>query len=103
MTTNYEQGRETEYKAMRDLTAQGYEVVRMAGSHSALDVIAWREDGSKFVQCKSYTKRPMSYAEDIAKLEAIQLPPNSTAELWVRQKGKRGWVLQQVVKSTLPN
>lgn len=101
--TNYQQGRETEYKAARDLEKVGYTTARMAGSHSSVDVIAWNDETTKFIQCKSFRQRAGSYTPDIAKLEALDLPPCSTAELWVRKVGMRGWLEQRVIKSHPPS
>lgn len=102
MTTNYEQGRDTEYKAARDMEKLGFTTARMAGSHSSVDLIAWNNQTTKFIQCKSWRVRPGSYKPDIAKLVDLDLPPYSTAELWVRKVGMRGWAVQRVIKSTMP-
>lgn len=101
--SNYQQGRETEYKAARDLEKEGFTTARMAGSHSSVDLIAWNDQVTKFIQCKSFRQRPGSYKDDIAKLEALALPPHSTAELWVRKVGMRGWLEKRVIKQNLPN
>ena len=63
MTSNYERGRNREYRVRDKLLAEGWEVVvRSAGSHSQFDLIAFRpprleHDGIKngeilLVQCK---------------------------------------------------
>lgn len=42
----YAKGRRLEYRAMADLRAQGYSVLRTAGSHGVFDLIAIAERGS---------------------------------------------------------
>ena len=38
---------------MRELKAEGYTVLRMAGSHGFADLVAVRSDGKiRFIQCK---------------------------------------------------
>ena len=44
MVTNYERGRAFEYKVRDHLKAEGYQVFRMAGSHSCVDLIAVNKD-----------------------------------------------------------
>ena len=99
--TRYQQGRDAEYRAIRELEAEGYQTSRFAGSHGTADVLAWDETVLRFIQLKTFQKRAGSYAEDIAKLAALPLPPDATAELWVRQVGQRGWTDQLVIKHTL--
>lgn len=97
MVTKYERGRDNEYRAMRDLEAEGYTVTRTAGSHGAADVIAWNDQHIRFIQIKSYIKRMTSYAKDIAQLTELVTPPNATRELWIRKKGQRGWQEQRLI------
>jgi Holliday junction resolvase len=52
MTTHYEKGRKFEWAVMADLTADGYEVFRMAGSHSPIDVLAMKPGQVLLIQCK---------------------------------------------------
>lgn len=53
MTTNYERGRNFEYQRMRHYKSLGYTVVRSAGSHSPIDLVAIHpEDSVILIQCK---------------------------------------------------
>lgn len=103
MSTRYERGRDAEYRAIRDLEAQGFAAFRTAGSHGGADVIAINESGVRLIQCKTWTTRPMAYGDDEAKLAALPLPPNSTAELWGRKIGQTGWAFQHLIKTTKAN
>lgn len=85
---------------MRELEELGFEVLRTSGSHGAMDVLAWNEQGLRFIQCKTYIKRPGSYLPDIEKLLSLRLPPNATAELWVHQISKKGWQRQEILKES---
>ena len=52
---NYVKGRRKEYKICKELKEQGYDIVqRSAGSHSPVDVFAFRKSDRKvlLVQCK---------------------------------------------------
>lgn len=50
--TNYERGAAFERQVKADLEANGYVAVRAAGSHSPVDVYAFRSGEVVFVQCK---------------------------------------------------
>jgi hypothetical protein len=49
----YRAGRDLEYAAARDLEANGYLVVRAAGSHGLADLIAFKTGELLIVQCKT--------------------------------------------------
>jgi len=50
---NYRRGRAKEYRIMKALKKQGFEIVlRSAGSHSPIDVIAIKPEKIMFVQSK---------------------------------------------------
>ncbi len=101
-TSRYQQGRDAEYRVNRELGIEGYDIGRFAGSHGKADTLAWDGTMIRFIQVKTFrSKKPPSYAEDIAGLAAMRLPPNATAELWVRQIGQKGWHDQLVIQSTI--
>ncbi len=50
--THYDAGRRFEWKVRTDLRGHGYEVMRMAGSRGAADLVAVRPGRLLFVQCK---------------------------------------------------
>ncbi len=100
-STSYERGRQGEYRVIRDLRSQGYVCIRTAGSHGALDVLAWNTQGLRFIQVKTYIDRNPGYKDDIQKLMDMPLPPLSSAELWVHKQGATPyWELQHTVKQT---
>lgn len=55
MNKNYVKGRRKEYKIVKELKQQGYDIVqRTAGSHSCIDIFAIHKDTRKilFIQSK---------------------------------------------------
>lgn len=98
MNKRYLQGRAAEYLAQRELEAEGWFTVRAAGSKGAVDIVAWRAERVCFLQIKTFQDRPGSYAKDVQQLSDIMLPPNATAELWIRQHRARKWHSKIVVK-----
>jgi Holliday junction resolvase len=89
--TNYTKGREVEYLARDLLVAKGYQVLRSAGSHSPIDLVAWQDAGHPlFVQVKrsntlldGTARVAQTYRYDIEALRAVARPTGSTMELWV--------------------
>ena len=51
--THYTRGRDFEYRVKRHLERHGFEVARMAGSHTAVDLMALRPGNWLFIQCKT--------------------------------------------------
>lgn len=102
MTTKYEQGRAAEYTVQRELEAEGYTTLRAAGSKGKTDVLAWNDVHYRHIQVKTFKDRVGNYAEDIEALTTIRTPPNATKELWIKQRGKRGWFKQIVLQETTP-
>lgn len=97
MPTRYQRGRDNEYRAQRELEADGYTTIRSAGSHGTADVIAWNATSIRFIQIKSFIKRMTDYTKDIAQLTELVTPPNATRELWIRQQGQRGWLEKRII------
>ncbi len=88
--TNYAKGRVKEYECIKQLKKEGYLAVRTAGSHSALDVIAFLQKGVdlpliRVVQCKAskYVSK-----KDIKELKDLFLPAIISKELWHFTRGK---------------
>lgn len=100
MTTRYERGRAQEYRALRDLQAEGYTATRTAGSHGTADIIAWDADTVRFIQIKSFIDRPDGYKADIEALRTMTVPPHATKELWVHRHNTRGWWLKHTIITT---
>jgi holliday junction resolvase Hjr len=51
--TTYERGRSFEWKVAKDLTDNGYLVIRAAGSKGAADLVAFKPGEVLFIQCKT--------------------------------------------------
>lgn len=82
MATNYERGRAYEYRAKRELEAQGYTVIRSSGSHGPHDLIAFR--GNEKVRCIQIkrTKSPAGVKQLLGKFQP--LPADTyNQEMWV--------------------
>ena len=100
MATKYTQGRDTEYACQRTLAADGYESARAGGSKGSADIIAWSPSSVRFIQCKRYTDRPGAFTKDLGQLMSMALPPNASAELWMKRAGVAGWVERVLVQHT---
>jgi len=96
--TNYTKGREVEYLARDLLVSKGYQVLRSAGSHSPIDLIAWQDTGHPLLVQVKRNKIPLDrtarvaqkYRDDIGALRTMARPTGSTVELWVWTPHK-GW------------
>lgn len=97
--TNYDRGREIEYKIMDKLTSEGYLVLRSAGSHSKIDVLGLRKDRIVAVQSKRTKKFTQSaYREEIEAIQQIirdyQLPQVEWVfAVWIDRQGFREWIV----------
>ena len=58
--TAYERGRRFEYRTKHDLDERGYYTVRAAGSHSKIDIAAFKGEVCLMIQCKTDGKLPKS-------------------------------------------
>lgn len=90
--TNYTIGRRLEYLCRDELQAQGYTVIRSAGSKGAIDLCAIRGDAIILIQVK---KSARDVAEGVKALQAVSVPSNVTRQVWQREypKGTQrgGW------------
>ncbi|MCJ7804469.1 hypothetical protein MUP35_01915 [Patescibacteria group bacterium] len=84
--SNYNSGRNYEYKAVEELQQEGYSAQRFAGSHSSFDVLAFNELVIRLIQVKS-TEKDLDFKNEIAEMEKIKVPPCCNKELWVWKKG----------------
>lgn len=87
--TNYRRGVRLEYLLMNQLRARGYKVMRSAGSHGLIDVIAWNKDELVFYQVKN-GKRAYT-DEDIAELLEMPRPTGTRVYLAERDGGRTEW------------
>jgi thioesterase domain-containing protein len=84
--TNYEKGRQYEYRSMRTLAAAGYEVARAAGSHGPWDIAGFSAGGVVLVQVK-FNCQPT--AAEIEQLTLYPCPPGTTKLIHHWQKRAR--------------
>ena len=86
MSSQYLRGRVKEYKVRDMLLEEGFtHAQRTAGSHSPVDVIAWKEDEVVFAQCK-WAKSKSSYKKDLAKFVSMKVPISVTKRFYVATK-----------------
>ena len=83
--TNYDAGRRFEWAVRDDLRADGYEVIRSAGSKSKVDLFAVKHGQVLLVQCKRDGK--IGPAE---RTELIRIAHMATATAIVAYKAKVG-------------
>jgi Holliday junction resolvase len=102
--TQYDRGRETEYKIMKILEEQGFfGVTRTAGSHGFYDVVAIVPlSHVLFIQAKrskTMVDLEQLYREDLAECREIakQLPRETQLEFWL-WVDRKGWQQKIVVK-----
>lgn len=102
MNKNYIRGVNIEYKIKKLLEEQGYYVSRSSGSHGAVDIIAINKDGVRLIQSKR-SKLALNpnfaygiYQQDMDKLKALDVPSNTSKELWV-WLDKKGFMKYKLV------
>lgn len=86
MATNYERGRQYEYRSMRWLEKQGYTCFRTAGSHGECDVIALSPQIIQLVQVK-FNCAPTP--AEVEQFELLAAPRNTVKVVHVWRKGAR--------------
>jgi Holliday junction resolvase len=74
-------GSRNEHKAMNDLEADGYYVIRAAGSFGMFDIIAIDALGIRLIQVKTNRDASPIDREAIALFD--QHPPNTRKEIWI--------------------
>lgn len=83
---NYERGRAYEYKAKQQLEAEGYTVIRAAGSHGRWDLLAFHGDEKvRCVQIKR-TKAPGGVKALLSRFTP-EVSDKFVDELWVWYRG----------------
>jgi len=88
--SNYTKGRAFEYETMKTWKEQGYTVARSAGSHSPVDVFAWKPDRKpELIQCKQVSSHATALRL-ITKFKA-EVPPSSSFHqvLTIKTKGNK--------------
>jgi len=85
-------GRNAEYLAKKELEDNNFFVVRMAGSHSPFDLIAFDVNVVRLIQVKSCNKR--AYTSEVKnatkKIENVKnlFPLNCKFEIWMKNAKK---------------
>ena len=79
MTNNYQRGAQREREAARRLRQQGYTVVRSAGSHGPVDLVAWNGEETRLIQVKANRADALAAAKE---LKGMTWPPASRVEVW---------------------
>lgn len=87
MATNYERGRQFEYRVRDKLKSMGaLEVIRAAGSHTVVDIVALFPFGvTRLVQCKRDRRLSKSERERI-----LSLASGAHVTAWLAYQGARG-------------
>ena len=91
--TNYQRGYRLELLAKRELIARGYYVVRSAGSHGAVDLVALADDHLLLIQVGT---RGSKNAADYEKLRRVPAPGKVSREMWLWVE-RAGWQIDLVV------
>ena len=83
--TNYERGREVEYKCRKELEKEGFRTVRTSGSKGDWDVIAYNNKVVRFIQLKREKERRGHYPAIRNEIREIGLPNTLkiVRELWI--------------------
>lgn len=99
MSTNYSRGADAERRAVEHLERVGYTVIRSAGSHGPVDLVAVGPTGVRLIQVKrdagGYVS-PAVLETAREQLRGIPCPAGVSREIWV-WKDRDGWVRQEVV------
>lgn len=100
MGSNYTRGARAEYLAARHLERVGYFVLRSAGSHGPVDLVAVGPAGVRLIQVKRtgngyISNTELEEARDL--LRSVPCPAGVTRELWVWDAGQKEWVRQEVI------
>jgi len=90
---NYVKGRNAEYYWKKRLESQGYAVVRTAGSHSPVDLIAGNGSVMYAVQIKA-SNRKLSEEE---RRELIEFAGKIRAQPMLFIKRKKGWSWEKLI------
>jgi len=90
MTTNYQRGRDTEYKVKKELEKEGYVVFRTAGSHGVADIIAINSKVVRLIQVKR-TKSDRMPVININEFLKLEVPDFCTKEVWIWFDKRRSW------------
>jgi len=90
MGTKYESGRRLEYIVRNKLRERGFVVVRSAGSKGPLDLVAWKGNDIRFIQCKRTKIKELTadsicvmFKDDLFKMRWLDAPTLAKLQLWI--------------------
>jgi Holliday junction resolvase len=83
---SYASGVKFEYFIRDFYMSQGHVVIRAAGSHGPVDLIAFNGAGAVMVQCKKEKKSRGTYAEDVRALAAVDAPEDWKRYVMIKRK-----------------
>lgn len=86
----YAKGRQIEYKAKRELEAQGYTCTRSSSSKGFWDLTAVSKDKILLIQVKSSKGKAGSYKSETKDLKELKTPRSVSKELWI-WLNRTGW------------
>ena len=90
----YQKGVRYERQAKKELEQEGYIVTRSSGSHGKADLIAINKEKIRLIQVKStlnlITSLESLQEKDIIGLKILEVPFNTTKELWL-WRIRKGW------------
>jgi len=99
----YRRGAAAELRAARELEQTGHLVIRSAGSHSPVDLVAVGPAGVRLLQVKidsgMRALRPSELEAVRDELRSIPRPHGVSVELWVGRvvSGRFAWIRQEVI------
>ena len=96
--SRYAKGRRIEYEIMYMMQKKGYYVIRSAGSHGMIDVVAIRKGEVRLIQAKT---KKSSLSEDIRVRrwidQYITKEAKISVEWWARKRKKRKYDVKQFI------
>jgi Holliday junction resolvase len=85
--TQYDRGRRFEHAVRADLTTNGYDVVRSAGSKTKVDLVAFKTGQVLLIQCKIDGRCSPAERADLLRLAAM-LPCAVPVIAWKRPRAR---------------
>jgi Holliday junction resolvase len=97
-------GKQAEYMARVCLESQGYHVVKSAGAHSPVDLVAWKHTGHPLLiqvrrsrrRLDLHTQVSWMFRDDIMALQAVCRPYFASSQLWL-WTDRQGWRVFEVL------
>lgn len=93
---NYRRGYRAELAAKKELEAQGFTVLRAAGSKGPFDLVAFNKDVVRFIQVKRVRNGSGGLSKSLRELERVPVPPCARKEVWL-WRDKEGFAEREAV------